>query len=65
MASLHIDVDIVEPEMQETLEIDHIAEVGMGVYLWLKGIAPKDVSCFPSPRVVIFKIFSSLPPYGF
>ena len=51
--------------MQETLEIDHIAEVGMGVYLWLKGIAPKDVSCFPSPRVVIFKIFSSLPPYGF
>lgn len=44
MASLHIDVDIVEPEMHETLEIDHIAEVGMGVYLWLKGIAPKNSS---------------------
>jgi len=44
MASLHIDVDIVEPELKETLEIDHIAEVGMGVYLWLKGVSPKDNS---------------------
>mmetsp|Transcript_8073 Transcript_8073/g.13084 ORF Transcript_8073/g.13084 Transcript_8073/m.13084 type:complete len:570 (-) Transcript_8073:273-1982(-) len=40
MASLHIDVDIVEAEMEATPEVDHIAEVGMGVYLWLKGVSP-------------------------
>ena len=59
MASLHIDVDIVEPEMHETLEIDHIVEVGMGVYLWLKGIAPKDVSS-SSPRVSFLFIFNRI-----
>ncbi|KAL9180980.1 hypothetical protein ACHAXT_009785 [Thalassiosira profunda] len=48
MASLHIDVDIVEPEMKETPEIDHIAEVGMGVFLWLKGVA--DSSSMGSAR---------------
>ena len=44
MASLLIDVDVVEPEMKATPEIDHIAEVGMGVYLWLKGISPENSS---------------------
>jgi sarcosine/dimethylglycine N-methyltransferase len=44
MASLLIDVEIAEPEQQDTLEVDHIAEVGMGVYLWLKGISPQDSS---------------------
>jgi len=43
MASLHIDVDVVEAE-RSTPEIDHIAEVGMGVYLWLKGVAPPNNS---------------------
>eukprot|EP00571_Detonula_confervacea_P016042 CAMPEP_0172308388 /NCGR_PEP_ID=MMETSP1058-20130122/8992_1 /TAXON_ID=83371 /ORGANISM="Detonula confervacea, Strain CCMP 353" /LENGTH=566 /DNA_ID=CAMNT_0013020785 /DNA_START=140 /DNA_END=1840 /DNA_ORIENTATION=+ len=44
MSSLHIDLKVVEPEMKETPEADHIAEVGMGVYLWLKGVAPVDSS---------------------
>lgn len=44
MASLHIDVDIVEAETKSTPEIDHIAEVGMGVYLWLNGVAPPNDS---------------------
>jgi len=43
MASLHIDVDVVEAE-ESTPEVDHIAEVGMGVYLWLKGVAPANDS---------------------
>jgi len=43
MASLHIDVDIIEAE-ESTPEIDHIAEVGMGVYLWLKGVSPANDS---------------------
>lgn len=44
MTSLQIDVDVVEPEMRETPEIDHVAEVGMGVYLWLKGVSPANDS---------------------
>jgi len=44
MSSLHIDVHIAEAEQLETPEVDHIAEVGMGVYLWLKGVAPADSS---------------------
>ena len=44
MSSLLIDVGIAEPEQRDTLEVDHIAEVGMGVYLWLKGISPQDSS---------------------
>ncbi len=44
MASLHVDVHIAEPEMKDTLEVDHIAEVGMGVYLWLKGVSPANDS---------------------
>jgi len=44
MSSLHIDVRVAEAEQKETLEVDHIAEVGMGVYLWLKGVAPPDSS---------------------
>ena len=44
MASLLIDIPVVEPEMKDTPEADHIAEVGMGVYLWLKGVAPENNS---------------------
>lgn len=43
MASLHVDVDVVEAT-DDTPEVDHIAEVGMGVYLWLKGVAPPNNS---------------------
>ena len=42
MASLLIPVELAEPEQLDTLEVDHVAEVGMGVYLWLKGISPED-----------------------
>lgn len=44
MSSLHIDVDVVEPELYDTPEKDHVAEVGMGVYLWLKGVSPENNS---------------------
>lgn len=44
MAALLIDVVITEPQIVETPEIDHVAEVGMGVYLWLKGISPENSS---------------------
>ncbi|KAL7483897.1 hypothetical protein ACHAW6_009537 [Cyclotella cf. meneghiniana] len=44
MASLLIPVVLAEPEQQDTLEVDHVAEVGMGVYLWLKGISPQNSS---------------------
>mmetsp|Transcript_27923 Transcript_27923/g.57006 ORF Transcript_27923/g.57006 Transcript_27923/m.57006 type:complete len:576 (-) Transcript_27923:274-2001(-) len=44
MSSVLIPVTIVEPELKETHEADHVAEYGMGVYLWLKGISPENSS---------------------
>ncbi len=42
MASLLIPLELAKPEQLDTLEVDHVAEVGMGVYLWLEGISPGD-----------------------
>lgn len=37
MSSILIDVDIIPPETKITPESDHLAEYGMGVYMWLNG----------------------------
>jgi len=39
MSSLLVNVEVLEPERRETgdHDTDHVAEHGMGVYLWLKG----------------------------
>lgn len=42
MHSLLIEVELADPHRRETPEIDHVAEHGMGVYLWLQGVAHKE-----------------------
>jgi len=37
MSSIMINVDIIQPERCDTPEINHLAEYGMGVFLWLNG----------------------------
>jgi len=43
MSSILIEVSIISPETAATPEINHLAEYGMGVYLWLNGTGiPED-----------------------
>lgn len=48
-SSLMLEVELVEAQMEETPEIDHVAEVGIGIYLWVKG-KPVEPSATSSAR---------------